>query len=516
MGPKRVIQAHLKNLIYTASGAEAEVERFLRKFLPGTEFAGKTKAVGGYVRDQYLSQLMNDPSIEAKDLDILVEMKDGAEKLTHFIYDSFNKPSIWNNIKKFFKLEKKESPVSTPRQMGKDYPIWQITFKQDINYKGDMYNTQGAIIEFADTMKEEYPDPESRQRKVLPSDLEGDIARRDFTTNMLLKDLTTGEIEDLTGQSKEDIKKGILRGHPKVSLDEMFSKDPLRMLRLIRFQAKYDWHIPKSVLKAVKRNAHRIDIISGERIREELTKVMKMGKLKQAVRIMSVTNLLKHVFPEVEALKKVTQPEKWHSEGNVYKHTLMVLHNAKPGIEYQMAALLHDTGKPAVREILEDEIHFYGHENVSAEITQAIMDRLKFDKKTTDKVVTIVRNHMKPLKLNQAGEKALRKFIREIGDELVDAIIDMAKADELGALPNRNFVPDLITKIDKIRKAPVKIVPKPVLTGTEIMELLGLKQGPEVGKAKEYLLDLQDDFASKQKELPKEEAKTLLLKEFKK
>jgi hypothetical protein len=104
----------------------------------------------------------------------------------------------------------------------------------------------------------------------------------------------------------EDIKKGLLRGHPKVSLDAMFSSDPLRMIRLIRFQLKYDWQIPGDVLEAVKRNAERINIVSGERIMGELKKVTEYGKLEKAVRFMESTGLLHHILPEVEELKKIS------------------------------------------------------------------------------------------------------------------------------------------------------------------------------------------------------------------
>lgn len=295
----------------------------------------------------------------------------------------------------------------------------------------------------------------------------------------------------------------------------MFADDPLRMMRLIRFQAKYGWKVPKSVLKTIKRNAKRIKIISEERVHDELVKIMELGKLKQAIRIMDITGLLHYILPEIEALKGVIQPEKYHAEGDVYKHTLKVLENAKPGIENQMAALLHDTGKKSTQSILKDEIHFYGHEDVSTEIARAVMNRLKFDKKTTDNVIKIVKNHMVTIHLLKAKEKTLRKFIRKIGDEMVDALLDMAKADELGSLPNKNLIPDLAGRIEEIRKAPVKIKKTPILNGKEIMELLDLEPGPEVGKAKEYLLDKQDEYASKEKKLTKGEAKEILLKKYK-
>lgn len=485
-----------------ASKAEKEVERFLKALLPGTPYAGKAKAVGGYVRDEYLSLIKNDPSIESKDLDIVVDMKNGAEKITHFIYDQ---------------LKSEKSPVSNPHQMGKDYPIWQITFKDDVEYKGEIYKTKGAVIEFADAMKESYPDPESRQRKTEPATIKEDIERRDFAVNMLIKDLTTGEIEDLTGTSKADISKGILKGHPDIPLDKMFKNDPLRMIRLIRFQTKYGWKIPLSVLKAVKRNAKRIEIVSAERIMEELKKIMKLGKMKDAVRLMSTTGLLKHILPEIEGLKGVKQSPKHHQEGDVYKHTLMVLKEAPAGIESQMAALLHDIGKPETTQILEDAVTSYGHQDVGAEIAETIMKRLKFDNATTDKVKKMVRYHMRPHQLGKnPSTKALRKFVREVGDETVDSILDLAEADELGKIPSTKDVPELRKKIDKIREeskeAPIS--KEPVLNGKEIMDTLGIKTGPEVGKAKKFLLELGDEYAEKKKELTKEQAKKELIKEF--
>lgn len=497
----RACKIALQYLNIIASKAETEVERFLKTILPNSPFKGLTKAVGGYVRDQYLSLLKNDPSIEAKDLDIVVDMQNGAQKITHYIYDLTKKLS-------------EPAPVSEPRQMGKGYPIWQITFKDDIIYKDETYHTKGAVIEFADTMKEDYPDSTSRQRVTMPATIKEDIARRDFTTNMLIKDLTTGEVEDLTGRSKEDIQKGILRGHPDVPLDKMFNDDPLRMLRLVRFQAKYDWDVPLEVLRAVKRNADRISIVSAERIMGELEKIMKLGKLRQAVKLMSATKLLKYIMPEIEALKGVKQNPKWHQEGDVYKHTLMVLKEAPPGVENQMAALLHDVGKPATSMLIEDEIKSHGHEEVGAEIAEAILRRLKFDGTTIEHIKKMVRNHMRPHHLGEGGStKAIRKFVREVGDDLVESILDLARADELGRIPSSENIPDLKKKIDEIKKQ-IQIKKEPVLNGKEIMELLGIPTGSEVGRAKKLLLEIEDEFAEKNKILTKDEARQELLKKF--
>lgn len=488
--------------LINASKSEKEVEKLLKDLLPGTEFSGKVKAVGGYVRDEYLSILKDDPEIDPKDLDIVVGMRGGAKKLTHYLHKQLG------------------DSVSSPHQMGAEYPIWQLSFKSDITYNGKEYGTKGAVIEFVDPMKESYPDPSSRQRKVEPATIKEDIARRDFTVNMLLKDLTTGEIEDLTGQSKEDIKRGVLKGHPEINPDTMFSQDPLRMLRLIRFHIKYDWSIPKFMLKAVKRNAERIEIVSAERIMGELKKVMEMGKLQKAVRLMSMTGLLKYIFPEVEALKGEGQSKTYHQEGDVYKHTLMVLKNAPPGIENQMAALLHDIGKPVVAEKLGDNIKHHGHEKVGAEIAEAILKRLKFENAAIKKIKSMVQNHMRPHMLSESRTKgvtikALRKFIRNVGDEMVDAILDLAHADELGRIPSTENIPELREKIKEVKKGPAPSK-KTILNGKEIMDLLGLKQGPEVGRAQDMVRDIEDDYAEKGEELTKEKAKSELKKNFRK
>jgi poly(A) polymerase len=123
---------------------------------------------------------------------------------------------------------------------------------------------------------------------------------------------------------------------------------------------------------------------------------------------------------------------------------------------------------------------------------------------------------MKPHHLGKKDvtEKTLRRFIREVGDETIDAILDLAEADELGALPNRNMVPDLRKRIEDIRKAPVKMKKKPTLDGNEIMGILKIKMGPEVGKALEYIKDLEDEYASQGKELTKEEATKAIREKF--
>ena len=476
-----------------ASSAEKEVERLLKFLLKGTPFQNKAFAVGGYVRDEVLG-------LEAKDLDIVVEIQGGAEKLTKFIHSVFS------------------TDISTPRQMGAAYPIWEITFKDDVIFDGETYKTAGAVIQFADTQKEMFPDDSSRQRTVEYGTLGEDVERRDFTVNMLMKDLSSGELKDLTGVSIQDIKDGVLRGHPAVNFDKILSDDPLRMIRLVRFQVKYGWAVPMSVLKAVKRNAARINIVSAERIRDELIKIMNLGKLAQAVKMMKAIGLLQHILPEVQTLGETEHEMKngHHQEGDVLKHTLLVLQNAKPGVESQLAALLHDIGKPASQEVVEGTIRFIGHEKVGGEITEAIMRRLKFDNDVVGKVRTMVESHMRPHHLtrdDEVGPKALRKFIQDVGEELVEAILDLAEADSLGTLPAQNVIPGLRERIEEVKK-PAAQAEKLPLDGNDIQRLLGVKPGREVGMALKFLKDENYEWALAGKVMTKADAEKLILEKF--
>lgn len=487
--PREIIR--ISRCVYALS-AEAEVEKLLKAVLPKSPFRGKAFAVGGYVRDQVMG-------LDAKDLDVVVEGKDGAKKFVHWIKTQF------------------PNDVSAPRQLGAGYPIWQIVFKNDVEFRGQIFKTKGGELEAADSQKESFPDESSRQRVTEPGTIKEDVERRDFTVNMLLKDLSSGDVVDLTGTSVSDIKNGVLRGNPGVDFKKILRDDPLRMIRLVRFQAKYGWKIPLSVLRDVKANSSRIKIVSAERIQGELIKIMKIGKLSQAIRLMSAVGLLKHVMPEVEALRGVSQKNKggWHKEGDVFKHTMMVLKRAPAGVESQLAALLHDIGKPATQEKFGDFFKFIGHEKVGETIAEAMLRRMKFDNSTISKVKRMVRNHMRPHSLGRDGAsvKALRKFIREVGEDLVDAVLDLAEADSLGSIPSHNEVPDLRKRIDEVMKsAPVSA--KPVLDGRDAMRLLGIRPGRDVGRAVALIQDITDDAAERGKTLSKSEAKKELIKRW--
>ena len=450
-------------------------------------FTGTVFSVGGYVRDSILG-------IQSKDLDIVVEMPDGAKRFTEALHNLF------------------PAQTSRPLALGAGYPIYHLSFKGDIHYQGKVFKTKDAEVDFADSQYESFPDPNTRQRITTFGGIADDIRRRDFTCNMLMRNISTGLLVDLAS-SEGDIHRGILRGHPKVPLDKTFSDDPLRMIRLIRFQCKFGWHIPFSVLKAVKRNAPRIQIVSGERIYGELIKIISYGNLHRAIRLMDTTGLLPYVFPEVTALKGVHGKDH-HAEGDAYVHTLIVTQNAKPTLIDQMAALLHDIGKVQTRKQDGEKIRFHGHEPLSAEMTDVVLRRLKFDLDSITTIKKVISFHLRACNYTEWSGKAVRKFIRDCGDEL-DSILNLMEADVLGCFKpdgkhHDNYVPILKEMIKKANEVP--ITKEPVLDGQEIMDILKISPGPLIGKYMKELRELDDEYAVTYFRKPtKDEARAYLL-----
>jgi poly(A) polymerase len=503
------------------AGPEQEVERFLGTWLKDTEFKNKAHAVGGYVRDEIMGKA-------SKDLDIVIEMDGGAKKITKAIFDLFKDP------------EDKDNGVSHPMNMGESYPIWQITFKKDITFKGEKYSTKGAVIEFVDTMKEAFPDESSRQRDVEYATLEEDIARRDFTMNMGLKDLTTGEykyIKDKSGKKLDfvkDIKDKVLRGHPdNDTMDGTFSADPLRLMRLVRFLAKYNFDVPEDVKESARRVADRINIVSDERVQAELVKILDLketdkktgkvkGKTRKAIEFMKEIGLLKHVLPEIEELAKTQQSGPYHLEGDVFKHTMMVLDEAPATLHGQLAALLHDVGKPSTQEIDGEKIRFLKHEHAGGKVAEKILRRLKFRNSDVKKIRTMVENHMRPHQLADVKpsnlKKKMRQFVDSVGEELVESIFDLAQADGLGKLPqDPGMIEDLKKTLKEILHDTPEELKKPVLSGKEIMDLFDLKGGPLVGKIKSFLITRQREAWDRHnKIMTEEDAKKIVRGQFRK
>lgn len=242
-----------------------------------------------------------------------------------------------------------------------------------------------------------------------------DVCRRDFTVNGLLMDPASGEIFDYIN-GRADIENKVIRtiGDP----DSRFNEDYLRMLRAIRFSANLGFDIESETKKAISRHSFKINQISAERIREELNKILTRNGSRIGFELMSETNILKEVLPEVEKLQGVEQPPRFHPEGDVWQHTLNMLEllpqneETDKNISLAWGVLLHDIGKAVTRTEDEKGVHFYGHVEKGVEIADNIMQRLRFSNAQRETVLNLIRQHMVFMNVQKMRQGRLKRFLR--------------------------------------------------------------------------------------------------------
>lgn len=457
--------------------------QLLAKLIRGTKYEGKVFIAGGAVRDEILG-------IQSKDIDLLVELPDGGVEFANFVTKKLN----------IFKQD--SNPVIFERFGTAKFTLDGVEF-----LGADL---SGVDIEVVMTRTETYDDG-SRKPEVNYGTLKQDVERRDFTVNSLLKDLSTGEILDLTGHGKKDIAQGVVK--TVLEPEYIFSEDPLRMLRAVRFAVKYDWDLPMFMLRAIKDSAHKIKFISMERVQDELNKMILLKKPDKAIRLLQITNLASFTIPELQKIVRLKQ-NKYH-KWDVNIHTLEVLKRVEPTIVQRLGALLHDIGKYSTKEVIDGEVHFYKHEDVGADIARDIMKRLKYPNHIIDAVTTTIENHMRLKSSGKQGEvisdKALRKLQNELGEHLEDTL-SIIHADNLChgddyCLPEQ--IPAIRQRLKDL-KLPTEKIKLPV-DGNEIMERFDLKPSKRVGQ----MLDVVRDMYFEDPTVAKEEIfKQLNLMEF--
>src|SRR6202158_2767152 len=238
-----------------------------------------------------------------------------------------------------------------------------------------------------------------------------DVQRRDFTINGMMLDPATNEVLDFVG-GRDDLKAGIIRaiGDP----ERRFTEDKLRMLRAVRFAARFDYKIDPATMAAIQKLAPKIHQVSCERVREELTKMLTEGRARRAFELLDTSTLLPEVLPEIAAMKGVEQPPQYHPEGDVFVHTLLLLEKLPPGASKTLAwgALLHDVGKPPTFRVAPDRIRFDGHVEVGVKMAAEICRRLRFSNDETDQILALVDNHMRFGHVQRMKQSTLKKFLR--------------------------------------------------------------------------------------------------------
>jgi poly(A) polymerase len=358
-------------------------------------------------------------------------------------------------------------------------------------------------VEITTYRSEEY-DASSRKPAVDFGDtLEGDLGRRDFTVNAMAVRVPTREFVDPFG-GVVDLAQGLLRtpGRP----EDSFSDDPLRMMRAARFAAQLGFVVDPAVVSAMRDMAGRIEIISAERVRDELVKLVLAAHPRLGLSLLVETGLAQLVLPELPAL--ILEKDEHHRHKDVYQHTLTVLEQSidledrlgGPDLVSRLAALMHDVGKPRTRRFLADgSVTFHHHDVVGAKITRKRMQALRFSKDTTDAVADLVELHLRfhGYGSGEWTDSAVRRYVRDAGDQLERLHVltradcttrNRAKADRL-----RRTYDDLETRIARLREQEELDAIRPDLDGNQIMELLGIPPGRDVGEAYKFLLELRLD-----------------------
>lgn len=463
----------LKDLLLEGIKENAALE-YLTQLVKSGPFKGRVFLAGGAVRDM---QLGKDP----KDLDVVVT--GGIDAGIEF--------AKWAT-RQMGNYKAEANPVVFPT-----YGTAKFTLKGIVHNGIDLSDVD---IEAVATRKEKYSGG-SRKPEVSAGDLADDVNRRDFTVNSLLKDLTTGEILDLTGKGKADIERGIVQ--TPLDPDIIFTEDPLRILRAARFAIKYDWDLPLFMIRAMKRNSTKLENISFERIRDELDKMLLTGSPQRAIKLLKITGVLDHIIPEFKAAYKMTQ-NKYHT-ATVFQHTLDVLEKSPNRLIPRIGALFHDIGKTTTRTVVDNEVHFYTHEFVGAEMTEKILRRLKYPSEIVDAVVLGVRNHMRLKSAGPEGDKvsdkALRKLSVDLGSHLTD-ILAIMDADNRAHAPGHDMpdqINNIIKRLESLKDSiPVKGQKSPI--SGEDLKSLGLKPGPLFSELMSFVKDRQLEFPNTTKE----------------
>ncbi|TWG92666.1 poly(A) polymerase [Nocardioides sp. J9] len=360
------------------------------------------------------------------------------------------------------------------------------------------------------TYRSEAYERDSRKPEVQYGDsLAGDLGRRDFTVNAMAVRVPGNEIEDPYG-GVMDLAHKVLRtpGTPEQS----FSDDPLRMMRAARFAAQLGFTVAPEVVAAMTEMAERIEIISAERVRDELVKLVCAPYPRLGLTLLVETGLADRVLPELPALK--LERDEHHRHKDVYEHTLTVLEQAidleprlaeRAGIEApdfvsRFAALMHDVGKPRTRRFVDDgTVTFHHHDVVGAKLTRKRMKALKFSNDEVDAVGSLVELHLRfhGYGSGEWTDSAVRRYVRDAGDQLERLHVltradcttrNKRKADRL-----RRTYDDLEARIDRLSAEEELKAIRPDLDGNQIMEILGIPPGREVGEAYKFLLELRLD-----------------------
>ncbi|MEW2340625.1 MULTISPECIES: CCA tRNA nucleotidyltransferase [Streptomyces] len=350
------------------------------------------------------------------------------------------------------------------------------------------------------TYRSEAYDRTSRKPEVSYGDsIEEDLVRRDFTVNAMAVALPEKEFID-PHHGLDDLAARVLRtpGTP----EESFSDDPLRMMRAARFAAQLDFEVAPEVVAAMKEMAGRIEIVSAERVRDELNKLLLSAHPRKGLTLLVETGLAQYVLPELPALR--LERDEHHRHKDVYDHTLIVLEQAialeedGPDLTLRLAALLHDIGKPRTRRFEQDgRVSFHHHEVVGAKMTKKRMTALKYSNELVKDVSRLVELHLRfhGYGTGEWTDSAVRRYVRDAGP-LLERLHKLTRSDcttrnKRKATALSRAYDGLEARIAQLQEQEQLDSIRPDLDGNQIMGILGVRPGPVVGKAYQHLLELR-------------------------
>ena len=441
-----------------------------------TEAGHEIYLVGGSVRDALLGVL-------GDDLDFTTSAR---PEETHALLRRFT-PSTWDIGKEFGTIG------AMKRADGQDWKIEVTTFRADI-YRNE---SRKPDVAFGDA-------------------IDGDLVRRDFTVNAMAINVATRQFVDPYG-GLDDLADGVLR--TPSTPERSFSDDPLRMMRAARFASRLGFTVAPEVVQAMKDMADRLAIVSKERIQAEFTGLLLTDQPREGLDLLVRTGLADQFLPELPALQLEIDEHAHHKD--VYQHTLTVLDQAialekdrghEPDIVNRLAALLHDIGKPATRRFEGSKVTFHHHDVVGAKLIKKRLRELTYPAAVVKSVAKLTELHLRfhGYSDGEWSDAAVRRYVRDAGDELERLHIltraDCTTRNRNRATRLRRAYEELEWRIDELAKQEELNALRPHLDGTQIMEVLGIGPGRDVGEAYKFLLEHRTDNGP----IPHDEAVDLL------
>lgn len=412
---------------------------------------------------------------------------------------------------------------ATPDDIQKIFPV--SVYENDfgtVGVKTESEDLKLKVVEVT-TFREEgkYTDRRHPDEVRFAKTIEEDLSRRDFTVNALAINFAKGRFDKIIDPygGEKDLKENLIKtvGLP----DERFQEDALRLMRAVRLTTELNFQIELNTRRAIEKNAGLLETIAKERIRDELIKILMANRAAQGIVLLEELNLLKHVIPELREGLGCGQNK--HHIYTVFEHNIRALdYTAKQNYSLlvRLASLLHDVGKPATKRGDGPDSTFHGHEVVGGKITTRIVDRLRFPKDFSEKVIHLVRHHLFYYNVGEVSAAGVRRFLARVGPENIDDLIKVREADRIGsgvpkAVPYK--LRHLLFMIDKVKSDPIS--PKMLkVDGKDVMEIAKLEPGPKVGFIISILLEevlddpeknSRDHLESRVKELNKLSEKEL-------